>query len=425
VGVTGRRRFMGLMGAGGLSMTLHCRARSATAARVIVVGGGFAGSTCARYLRQGAPGIEVVLVDPDNHYVTCPMSNAVLTGLRSLKSITVTRDGLGRNGVRYIRERVTEIDAQRLRVRLSGGSHLAYDRLVVAPGIRFLWGSPQGYDEAASQRMPHAWVAGAQTELLAAQLRNMRNGGVVAISVPAGPMRCPPGPFERASLIAAWLKQHKPRSKVLIFDANNHFPKQDVFQDFWQRLYPGMVQWIPVVENGEVQRVDPARMAFQTAGGEHTADVINIIPRQAPGSIAMEAGLASARGWCPVNPRTFESTLVPGIHVIGDACIADPMPKAGSAAHAQGKACARAVLEALAGRRAADASFESVCYSLVAAQEALSIHGSYRSSAAGFQQWAAAGEISSPSGAQEALNARAWYDGIIADAFGSNSPGPV
>jgi sulfide dehydrogenase [flavocytochrome c] flavoprotein subunit len=416
VGVIGRRQFMGVMTAGLLGPTRHARPR------VIVVGGGFAGSTCARYLRQGAAEIDVVLVDPDNRYVTCPMSNSVLTGLRSLKSITFNRDGLGKS---YLRERVMEVDAQRRRVLLSGGRYLTYDRLVVAPGIRFLWGSPQGYDQAASLRMPHAWVAGAQTELLATQLRNMRDGGVVAISVPAGPMRCPPGPFERASLIAAWLKQHKPRSKVLIFDANNHFPKQDVFADFWQRLYPGMVQWIPVVENGEVQRVDPTRMTFQTAGGEHTADVINIIPRQAPGSIAMEAGLASARGWCPVNSQTFESTLVPGIHVIGDACIADPMPKAGSAANAQGRACARAVLEALAGRKAAEASFESVCYSLLSSDEALSIHGKFSSSADGFQQWPPAGEISSPSAAQEALNARAWYEGIIADAFGSNSRVPA
>lgn len=414
MGVIGRRQFMGVMTAGLLGTTRHSRAR------VIVVGGGFAGSTCARYLRQGAPEIDVVLVDPDNRYVTCPMSNSVLTGLRSLQSITVMRQKAG-----HIRDRVTQIDSQLRRVRLSGGKYLTYDRLVVAPGIRFLWGSPQGYDEAASLRMPHAWIAGTQTELLAAQLRNMRDGGVVAISVPAGPMRCPPGPFERASLIAAWLKQHKPRSKVLIFDANNHFPKQDVFADFWQRSYPGMVQWIPVVENGEVQRVDPMRMTFQTAGGEHTADVINIIPRQAPGSIAMEAGLACARGWCPVDPQTFESTLVPGIHVIGDACIADPMPKAGSAANAQGKACARAVLEALAGRRAAQASFESVCYSLLAADQALSIHGSFRSGADGFQQLPPAGEINSPSAAQEALNARTWYDGIIADAFGSNSRGPA
>jgi sulfide dehydrogenase [flavocytochrome c] flavoprotein chain len=419
VGVIGRRQFVGVMTAGMLGMTPHSRAR------IVVVGGGFAGSTCALYLRKGAPEIEVVLVDPDSRYVTCPMSNGVLTGMRSLKSITVTRDGLASNGVRYIRERVAKVDTQRRRVRLSGGKYLTYDRLVVAPGIRFLWGSPQGYDEAASQRMPHAWVAGAQTELLATQLRNMRDGGVVVISVPAGPMRCPPGPFERASLIAAWLKQHKPRSKVLIFDANNHFPKQDVFADFWQRLYPGMVQWIPVVENGEVQRVDAAKMTFQTAGGEHTADVINIIPRQAPGSIAMEAGLASARGWCPINPQTFESTLVSDIHVIGDACIADPMPKAGSAAHAQGKACARAVLEALAGRKPADASFESVCYSLVGSDQALSIHGGFRSGADGFQQLPPAGESNSPTAAQEALNARAWYDSIIADAFGPNSPGPV
>jgi sulfide dehydrogenase [flavocytochrome c] flavoprotein chain len=413
VGVIGRRGFMGVMAAGMLGMTRHSRAR------VVVVGGGFAGSTCARYLGQE---VDVILVDPDSPYVTCPMSNSVLTGLRSLQSITVTRQ---LNGVNYIRERVTRIEAQRKRVRLSGGKYLPYDRLVVAPGIRFLWGSPQGYDEAASLRMPHAWIAGAQTQLLAEQLRRMRDGGVVAISVPAGPMRCPPGPFERASLIAAWLQKHKPRSKVLIFDANNHFPRQDLFSELWERLYPGRVQWIPVVEDGEVIRVDPAKMTFYTPQGTHTADVINIIPRQAPGSLAPESGLAAARGWCPVNPLTFESTLVPDIHVIGDACIADPMPKAGSAANAQGKICARAVIAALAGQGPAEAAFESVCYSLVASDQALSIHGRFRSSADGFQQLPPAAELSSPSAAQEALSARAWYDGIMADAFGTSSPGRV
>ena len=187
MGVIGRRQFTGVMTAGLLGATRHSRAR------VIVVGGGFAGSTCARYLRQGAPEIEVVLVDPDNRYVTCPMSNSVLTGLRSLKSITVMRQKAG-----HIRDRVTQIDSQRRRVRLSGGEYLTYDRLVVAPGIRFLWGSPQGYDEAASLRMPHAWIAGAQTGLLAALLRNMRDGGVVAISVPAG-ARLPPRTPEACS----------------------------------------------------------------------------------------------------------------------------------------------------------------------------------------------------------------------------------
>ena len=186
------------------------------------------------------------------------MSNGVLAGLRDLNSITVPRLGLERAGVNFVRGRVASIDAQRRRAKLAGGGVLAYDRLVVAPGIRFLWDKPQGYDLAATRSMPHAWQAGVQTEILAAQLRAMRDGGVFAISVPAGPMRCPPGPFERASLVAGYLKQNKPRSKVLIFDANNRFPQQDVITQAWHSLYPRMIEWIPVVEDGAVVRVAPA-----------------------------------------------------------------------------------------------------------------------------------------------------------------------
>jgi hypothetical protein len=235
------------------------------------------------------------------------------------------------------------------------GAALAYDKLVLAAGIRFLWGHPQGYSESAAARMPHAWQAGAQTRLLAAQLAAMRPGGVVAISVPAGPMRCPPGPFERASLMAAYLARRARRAKVLIFDANNHFPRQDAFSAAWQELYPGTIEWIPVTLGGALERVDPERMTLYSSRGAQRADVINIIPPQAPAAIAVQAGLASDHGWCPVEPSTFESTLVPGVHVIGDACIADPMPKAASAAHAQARQCARALAAAFDGDRAAAA----------------------------------------------------------------------
>ena len=401
-------------------LRLACVARAGVLpkAKVVVVGGGFAGATCALSLRRLNPAIDVTLVDPDDSYVTCPMSNSALVGLRDFKSITVSRDGLARAGVKIVRDRVSAIDTQRRLARSSGGNVFAYDRLVMAPGIRFLWGQPQGYDDAAAQVMPHAWQAGAQTQLLASRLREMRNGGVLAISVPAGPMRCPPGPFERASLIAGYLQQYKPRSKVLIFDANNRFPKQDVFTDAWAALYPGMIEWIPVVEDGAVIRVAPSTMTLYTSQGAHRVDVANIIPPQAPASLAVEAGLAAARGWCPVKSDTFESTLIPNVYVIGDACIADPMPKAASAANAQAKQCALAIVASLDGREPPAPRFESVCYSLLAPGRALSIHGRFRSVDGVIQQLAGLDDPHSLSSSQEAQSADSWYKNIVFDSFG-------
>jgi len=388
-------------------------------AHVVVVGGGFAGASCALSLRRLNPGVRVTLVDPDYSYVTCPMSNSVLVGLRTLQSIRVSRRGLERAGVRYVRDRISSIDTQRRLASLAAGADLPYDRLVMAPGIRFLWGQPEGYDQAAATAMPHAWQAGEQTEILAAQLRSMHDGGVVAISVPAGPMRCPPGPFERAGLIAGFLKQHKPRSKVLIFDSNNHFPRQDVFTDAWQSLYPGMIEWIPVVDGGAVVRVDPSERRIFTAQGAHRVDVANIIPPQAPGLLAVQSGLASDHGWCSVQPETFESSVVRGVHVIGDACIADPMPKAASAANSQARQCARAIVAALEGRAPPNPVFESVCYSLLARDRALSIHGRFELAEGAIRQAAAPANAGAAEPRQEALNAQIWYRSIVTDAFGA------
>jgi sulfide dehydrogenase [flavocytochrome c] flavoprotein chain len=387
-------------------------------AHVVVVGGGFAGASCALSLRSLNPGIRVTLVDPDDSYITCPMSNSVLVGLRTLQSIRVSRRGLERAGVRYVRDSISSIDTGQRRASLAGGGGFPYDRLVMAPGIRFMWGQPEGYDQAAATAMPHAWQAGEQTEILAAQLRSMHDGGVVAISVPAGPMRCPPGPFERAGLIAGFLKERKPRSKVLIFDSNNHFPRQDVFTDAWQSLYPGMIEWIPVVDGGAVVRVDPSERTIFTARGAHRVDVANIIPPQAPGLLAVQAGLASDHGWCSVQPQTFESSVVRGVHVIGDACIADPMPKAASAANSQARQCAGAIVAALEGREPPNPVFESVCYSLLARDRALSIHGRFELAEGAIRQAASAEDGGAAEPRQEALNAQIWYRSIVADAFG-------
>jgi sulfide dehydrogenase [flavocytochrome c] flavoprotein subunit len=240
---------------------------------------------------------------------------------------------------------------------------------------------------------------------------------VVVISVPAGPMRCPPGPFERASLMAAYLARRAARAKVLIFDANNHFPRQDAFSAAWQELYPGTIEWIPVTLGGALERVDPERMTLYGARGAQRADLINIIPPQAPAALAVQAGLASDHGWCPVEPATFESTLVPGVHVIGDACIADPMPKSASAAHAQAGQCARALAAAFDGAAPPPPAMDSVCYSLIAPDRALAIRGRFEMHDGVLDSLPDVQGAGSVSEQDEARNAASWYRRIVAQSF--------
>ena len=419
-----RRDFLRLTALAGASAAVRVHSSTVPArskARVVIAGGGFAGSSCALAIRRLDPRIDVTLIDANDRYVTCPMSNEALVGLRTMASLSVTRGGLARAGVRFVHDRVTAIDVQARRLRTASGKALQYDRLVVAPGIRFLWDTPEGYDESASAIMPHAWDAGRQTELLAARLRAMDDGGTVAISVPSGLMRCPPGPYERASLIADFLKRHKPRSKVLIFDANNHFPRQDVFTAEWEARYGGRIEWIPVVDGGAVLRVDVAKSTLYTSHGAQRVAVANIIPPQAPGELAVMAGLASGHGWCPIDPVTFESRLVAGVHVIGDACIADAMPKSASAACSQALQCAAAMVATLDGRDAPVPSFESVCYSMIAPDDALAIHGRFE--VAGREIRAVAAPSTEPSqltpaGPDEVAHASAWYREIRRLAFG-------
>jgi len=338
--------------------------------------------------------------------------------MRTIASLSVDRAGLKRAGVRFVRDRVVAVDAEAQQVRTASGTAFAFDRLVVAPGIRFLWGTPQGYDESAATIMPHAWNAGRQTELLAARLRAMDYGGIIAISVSSGLMRCPPGPYERASLIAGFLKQHKPRSKVLIFDANNHFPRQDVFTAAWKEHYADIVEWISVVDGGAVSRVDVARSTLYTSNGPQRVAVANVIPPQAPAELAVSAGLASRHGWCPIDPVTLESRLVPRVHVVGDACIADAMPKSASAACSQSLQCAAAIVAALNGREAPKPTFESVCYSRLAPDDALAIHGRFEVSEREIRAVDPASGSPHAHGSDEILHADAWYREIRKLAFG-------
>jgi sulfide dehydrogenase [flavocytochrome c] flavoprotein subunit len=412
-----RRRLLGMLALSPLLRAFPLHA-AATHARVVVAGGGFAGAGCAMALRRLDPDLAVTLVDPDASYVTGPMSNAVIAGWRDMASITFTRARLSDSGVRLVRGRVAAIDAERRKVRLDSGASLAYDRLVVAPGIRLLWNTPEGYDEAAAQRMPHAWLPGEQTQRLAAQLRAIEDGGVVAISVPFGLMRCPPGPFERASAMASWLKQNRPRSKILIFDSNNHFPKQDAFTAAWQELYPGMIEWIGATDSGAVGRVDAKAMTLQTARGTQRVAMANVIPRQAAGQLAFDAGLSHGRGWCPVAAATFESTLIPNVHVIGDACAAGTMPKAGSAAHVQAVQCAHAIVAALRESAPAPSDFDTVCYGFLARDRALSFHNRFEVADGRITSSKVESPAHPPSSQEEAQSAARWYDDTVKQTFG-------
>ncbi|HET7924277.1 MAG TPA: FAD/NAD(P)-binding oxidoreductase [Rhodanobacteraceae bacterium] len=390
----------------------------AAKARIVIVGGGFGGSACALFLKHAAPSLDVTLIDRDARYVTCPMSNEVVVGARSIESLTVTRDGLRRAGVRFVRARAKALDVDARSIRLEDGARLAYDRCVVAPGVRFLWGTPEGYDEAACETMPHAWEAGAQTTRLAQWVQGIDDGGVFAISVPSGLMRCPPGPYERASLVAEYFARHKPRSKVLIFDANNRFPRQEAFTSAWDTLYRGRIEWIPVTEGGAVERVDPRTNTLHTSSGAHHVALANVIPPQAPGGFALDSELASGHGWCPVDPSTFASTLVPHVHVIGDACIADAMPKAASAALSQARRCAAAIVASLAGRELPVPALDSVCYSAVALDRALAIRLRFRLVNGRIEPEPTAGDASTMPSAAEREGAGEWYRSIRAEAFG-------
>jgi NADPH-dependent 2,4-dienoyl-CoA reductase/sulfur reductase-like enzyme len=293
----------------------------------------------------------------------------------------------------------------------------------VAPGIDFRWDAVPGYDEAAAERVPHAWKAGAQTELLCRQLAAMDDGGLVVISAPANPYRCPPGPYERASLIAHFLKTNKPRAKLILLDAKDVFSKQKLFQQAWEQLYPGLIEWVPLSAGGKIASVDPASLTLKTDFQSYKAAVANVIPPQRAGRIAELTGVADKTGWCPIDPRTFESPMQPNIHVIGDAAIAGAMPKSAFAANAQAKVCAAAIAALLAGEAPPQAKLINTCYSLAAPDYGFSVAGVYQPSNGQLVEVPGSGGTSpldAPPGsrAAEAQIANGWFRTITAEAFG-------
>jgi sulfide dehydrogenase [flavocytochrome c] flavoprotein chain len=374
-----RRKFGCFAGATCLATLVPRVARSQVAARVVVIGGGVGGATVAKYLAASATMIEVTLIEPKPRYTTCFFSNLYLAGLRSLESLTHGYETLAqRYGVNVVHDPVTAIDAVGKTVALEGGAKLPYDRIVLAPGIAFKYSSIEGYDETATQFMPHAWTAGPQTRLLRQQLESMEDGGVFVLVAPPDPFRCPPGPYERASLIAYYFKQYKPRAKILILDAKDSFFQQDVFEDGWNRHYPGMIEWLPGQFTGGIQAVDVKGRSIKTAGDTFKADVANVIPAQQAGQLAQEAGLADQSGWCPIDPMTFESKLQPGIHVIGDAAKAGNMAKSAFASNSQAKVCAFAIMAALTGSERFAPHLFNTCFTFLASDDAVTSVINYR-----------------------------------------------
>jgi len=341
--------------------------------RVVVIGGGWGGATAARYIRIADPSIEVVLIEPNQEFVSCPFSNLVLSGKRTIESLTLSYAGLRARGVKIIQETATAIEPDTRRVRISEG-YLAYDRLVVSPGIDFQWEQVEGL-EAAKDTVLHAWKAGPQTVRLAAQIESMPDGGVFILTVPPVAFRCPPGPYERICQVAWYLKQNKPKSKVIVFDANqNIVSKAALFRTAWQ-AYPN----IDYRASQKVIGVDTSTREVHTEFERVRYDVLNLIPPQRAGAIAVQADLVGAdKRWCEVDHVTYESVKQKNVHVIGDATIGLPVPKSGNVANNMGKAAALSIVSLLNGQAVPLMPPGNTCYSWVSDREAIAVVNSYK-----------------------------------------------
>jgi sulfide dehydrogenase [flavocytochrome c] flavoprotein subunit len=387
--------------------------------RVVVIGGGFGGATTAKYIRLWEPRIEVTLVERNPEFISCPISNLVVAGYKNLSEITLPYDGLAKHGVKLVRDEATAIDFEKKEVRLARGAALPYDRLVVAPGVDFQFEKIGGLAEAGpAGRVLHAWKAGPQTTELRARLQALPDGGVFAISIPKAPYRCPPGPYERASVVAAYFKQHKPRSKVLILDANPDIvSKKGLFVKAWNELYPGIIEYRP---NAEVVEFDVRGNVAKGQVEDYKADLFNIIPPQQAGRIAQPL-ITVNKQWVGVEFQTWESTQVPGVHVIGDAIAAAPgMPKSGFQANNHGKVVADAVVARLTGQPVNESPIiANTCYSFVSENEVVHVASVHKWNAEQktLVPVAGAGGLSAARNELEGAYALSWARNIWADAL--------
>lgn len=418
-----RRTFNGMLGATAAAALAAPAIAAGKKPRVVIIGGGFGGATAARYLTRFDATIEVTLIEPNKKFTTCAFSNSVIGGLVDLDFITQNYTAHIKRGVKVIHEMATVIDGDKKQVRLQGGGIVVFDRCIVSPGIDFKWSAVEGLDPAIQSKIPHAWKAGSQTILLRRQLEEMPDGGTFLFSPPPNPSRCPPGAGERISLIANYFKQHKPRSKIVVLDPKEKFSKQELFIEAWAQLYDGMIEYHNIDDDGVVREIDADAMTLHGDFDSYTGDVINYVPPQKAGKIAAISGLTDNTGWCPVDHKTFESTLVPNVHVIGDAAEASPMSKSGFSASTQAKVCAAAIAALLSGARPGTPKFINTCYSLAGPDYGLSVASVYGLVDGKITKVKGSGGLS-PSGAgashyqREAQYAKGWYKSIVQDIWG-------
>jgi sulfide dehydrogenase [flavocytochrome c] flavoprotein subunit len=440
-----RREFLKLMAAASSASVLTIPAGKAFAAargKVVVIGGGFGGATAAKYLRIMDPSVDVTLIEPNKIYTSCPLSNEVISGHRDLKSLQVGYDGLKKRGVNVLQDTVTAVDPVKKTVTTQGGKTLAYDALVMAPGIDFNYAAVEGYSEQCSNdAIAHAYKAGPQTLMLKKQVESMTDGQKFIISVPPGPFRCPPGPYERASQVAHYLTTHgKGKSKVIILDSNDSFSKKGLFEQAWKNMFGyqagGMIEWVPGASDGKVMRVDSKSKTFYTGFGEHKGDVLNLIPPHTAGKVAQAAGLTNAKGWCEVVPMTMESTVHKDIYPVGDACVAGempvyPMPKSAHMAITQAKVAVGAILAKMNGQPAPVPYYVNTCYSTINPEYGFSVVHIYRVTDNKFVYMQDAGGVSPVTlgtkdapkpvpAIQRKLEAEyciGWFNNVMADAF--------
>ncbi len=420
-----RRKF--LQGAGGLAAAAALRPRpglAQSAPRIVIVGGGFGGVSCARALRAADDRLAITLVEARRTYTAPPLSSGVLGGIRDLASQQFGYEKIAAAGIAVANAAATAVDPQARIVTLGSGDKLPYDKLVLAPGIALRFEALAGYTEAAAAQAPHAWTSdGSQYDLLHRQIEAMDDGGLVAIVAPVNPARCPPGAYERASMIAYYLKAEKPRSKVVILDSKESFPMQQLFTDAWQKLYPGLIEWKPPSAGGNAASIDMASKTIETDFDDYRYAVANVIPPQVAGKIAALAGVTDHTAWCPIDPVSFESLQQKHIHVIGDATLAGAMPKSAFSAAVEGKLCAAAIMNILAGRPPESAKLLGNCYSLIAPDYAISTTGVYRPSEGQYVDVEGAGGISPRDAppsfrAAEAKFAEDWFRTATAELFG-------
>ncbi|MFT5743856.1 MAG: sulfide dehydrogenase [flavocytochrome c] flavoprotein subunit [Paracoccaceae bacterium] len=418
-----RRAFMGsAVAATGVLAAPMVMGASHGRPKVVVVGGGAGGATVARYLAKDSNGeIDVTLIEPTRQYYTCFFSNLYLGGFRTIESLGHSYGGLAAQyGINVVHDWAIGVDRDAKTVSTAGGYTLTYDRLILSPGIDFVDGAVAGWDVTAQNKMPHAYKAGSQSELLKAQIEAMPQGGTYAMVAPPNPFRCPPGPYERVSMVAHLLKQINPTAKILIADPKEAFSKQGLFEEGWNTHYAGMIERIGPDFGGANVEVDPEAMTLSIDGDVNNVDVCNVIPAMKAGRIADIAGITEGN-WAPVNAADLSSKMDANIHVLGDACAQGDMPKSGFSANSQAKVCANAVRGALTGSTVFPARFANTCWSLIDTNDGVKVGATYEATDEKIAK--VDGFISQTGESAQVRQATfeesvGWYDGIAADMFG-------